>query len=46
MFDKGTFAIANDLTLIGDAEGALIAHTKHCINSENLEYHRKTHGYD
>ncbi|NNN80891.1 YDG/SRA domain-containing protein [Vibrio sp. 11-4(1)] len=46
MFDKGTFAIANDLTLIGDAEGALIAHTKHYINSENLEYHRKTHGYD
>ncbi|POB83319.1 YDG/SRA domain-containing protein [Vibrio vulnificus] len=45
MFDKGTFSIADDLSLIGDVEGTLTVHTKHYINTENLKYHRKSHGY-
>ena len=46
MFDKGTFSIADDLTLLGDVEGKLTVHAKHYINSENFKYHRSTHGYN
>ena len=40
MFDKGAFAIADDLNLIG-LEGKLITNKNHKIEIANLEYHRK-----
>lgn len=46
MFDKGTFSIADNFSLLGDETGLLIVHPKHEINIDNLEYHRKSHGYD
>jgi putative restriction endonuclease len=46
MFDKGTFSILDDLNLVGDANGILHVHEKHKIDSKNLSYHRKSHGYD
>ncbi|MEN5231871.1 YDG/SRA domain-containing protein [Sphingobacterium faecium] len=46
MFDKGIFAINDDLTLIGAVSGELTVHTKHDLNKENLKYHRETHGYN
>jgi putative restriction endonuclease len=46
MFDKGSFTIADDLTLIGDETGQLRVHQQHKINKDNLSYHRKSHGYD
>jgi len=46
MFDKGSFSIKNDLTLIGDLSGKLHLHHKHELQISNLEYHRKCHGFD
>ncbi|MFW1378457.1 HNH endonuclease, partial [Vibrio parahaemolyticus] len=46
MFDKGMFAVADDYTLLGDAEGKLTVNSAHYINLENFSYHRITHGYD
>lgn len=45
MFDKGTFAIKDDLILIGSESGSLYIDPKHKLNNSNLEYHRKSHGY-
>jgi len=44
MFDRGSFAIAEDLTLLGSVEGTLTVHDNHKINRTNFEYHRKSHG--
>jgi len=46
MFDKGIFSIAGNLELIGMLNGQLIAHSEHRLNESNLEYHRKSHGYN
>lgn len=46
MFDKGSFSINDDLALIGVVAGTLILHQKHHLNKTNLQYHRKTHGYN
>lgn len=46
MFDKGTFSITDDLKLVGAARGELIVHETHILNKLNLQYHRKSHGYD
>ncbi|EOK5959948.1 YDG/SRA domain-containing protein [Vibrio parahaemolyticus] len=46
MFDKGMFAVADDYTLLGDAEGKLTVNSAHYINLENFSYHRIIHGYD
>ena len=45
MFDKGSFSIDDDYTLLGSVSGTLRVHDKHTINQENLKYHRNTHGY-
>jgi putative restriction endonuclease len=46
MFDKGSFSILDDYNLIGNVEGVLIIHDKHKLDNENIQYHRKSHGYD
>jgi len=46
MFDKGCFAINDDLSLVGDVQGKLLLLPKHQLNVANLGYHRKSHGYD
>lgn len=46
MFDKGSFAILDNLNLIGCETGKLNLHAKHKLNKSNLEYHRKSHGYN
>jgi putative restriction endonuclease len=46
MFDKGTFSITDDLKLVGAATGELTVHETHILNKLNLQYHRKSHGYD
>jgi len=46
MFDKGTFAIKDDLTLIGVVSGVILLHPSHKLNLENLIYHRNCHGYN
>ncbi|ULQ55427.1 HNH endonuclease [Flavihumibacter rivuli] len=45
MFDKGTFSILDNLSLIGCESGSLKINPKHKLNKSNLEYHRKSHGY-
>ena len=45
MFDRGGFAIADDLTFIG-LEGSLRLHPDHAIDTENLKYHRIMHGFE
>ena len=45
MFDKGTFSINNDLSLIGHLSGSLTVDESHKIDRKNLEYHRISHGY-
>lgn len=45
MFDKGSFSIDDDLMLIGALSGKLILQQEHKLNTVNLQYHRKTHGY-
>jgi putative restriction endonuclease len=46
MFDKGCFSVDDDFKLIGDEAGELNIHPQHNIDSGNLKYHRKAHGYD
>jgi putative restriction endonuclease len=46
MFDKGSFAIADNYDLLGAESGQLKVHTKHKIEKENLNYHRESHGYN
>ena len=46
MFDKGSFAIADNYDLLGAESGQLTVHTKHKIEKENLNYHRESHGYN
>jgi putative restriction endonuclease len=46
MFDKGTFAILDDLSLTGALTGKLFVNKNHNLNKSNLEYHRKCHGYN
>jgi len=46
MFDKGSFSINDNLTLIGILKGNLTLHKKHHVSKTNLEYHRKSHGYN
>jgi len=46
MFDKGSFAIADNYELLGAESGQLSVHTKHKIEKENLNYHRESHGYN
>ncbi|WP_375750914.1 YDG/SRA domain-containing protein [Vibrio sp. HN007] len=46
MFDKGTFSVSDDFTLLGQEIGKLAVHPKHKINLENFRYHRSSHGYD
>ena len=45
MFDRGGFAIADDLTFIG-LDGSLRLHPDHAIDTENLKYHRIMHGFE
>jgi putative restriction endonuclease len=45
MFDRGTFAVQDDFSLIGEENGVLIIHDGHQIEESNLQYHRKSHGY-
>jgi putative restriction endonuclease len=46
MFDKGCFAILDNLNLIGCESNSLKIHPKHKLNKSNLEYHRKSHGFN
>jgi len=46
MFDKGVFSIDDNLELIGILTGKLFCHKQHYLNKSNLEYHRKSHGYN
>lgn len=46
MFDKGSFAIADNYDLLGAESGQLTVHAKHKIEMENLNYHRESHGYN
>lgn len=45
MFDKGTFSIQDDFTLLGNISGKLYVHPEHKLKLSNLSYHRMTHGY-
>ncbi|WP_111709153.1 YDG/SRA domain-containing protein [Lutibacter citreus] len=40
MFDKGVFAIENDLSLVG-IEGSLSLHKNHTIEKSNFDYHKE-----
>jgi len=46
MFDKGTFAILDDLNLIGEENGFIHVDEKHKIDVKNLSYHRESHGFE
>jgi putative restriction endonuclease len=46
MFDKGSFAISDDYSLLGEETGDLFVDKKHLIDINNLSYHRKSHGFD
>jgi putative restriction endonuclease len=45
MFDKGSFSIKDNLELIGAVSGSLFTAPTHKLNTENLKYHRESHGY-
>jgi len=45
MLDKGSFSITDNLELIGTISGKLFLLPNHKINTENLKYHRESHGY-
>jgi len=45
MLDKGSFSIADDLSLLGELSGTLRLLQGHKLNKSNLQYHRKSHGY-
>lgn len=46
MFDKGMFFINDDFSLGGELSGKLNVDRSHSISSENLSYHRESHGFD
>lgn len=46
MFDKGMFAVGNDFALQGALSGKLHIKKAHRIAINNLDYHRKSHGYE
>lgn len=46
MLDKGSFSIADDLSLLGAIKGHLNLHPAHDIDHGNLKYHRSSHGFD
>ena len=46
MFDKGSFSVQQDLSLVGAVEGLLSVDHRHHIDMENFTYHRSCHGYD
>ena len=46
MFDKGAFSFTDNLQLIGCLEGELTVKDIHKLNLSNLQYHRKTHGFE
>lgn len=45
MFDKGSFSIEDDFSVIGALSGAIYIHPEHRIDLDNLKYHRISHGY-
>lgn len=45
MFDKGSFSVCEDLSLIGSESGKLNVPSKHEIDLSNFAYHRDIHGY-
>lgn len=46
MLDKGVYSISDDFKLLGDIQGVLTVHKNHKLDKSNLNYHRKSHGYD
>lgn len=46
MFDKGSFSIDDDFSLLGEVSGTLHVNSEHRINTNNFKYHRHSHGYD
>ena len=45
-YDKGGFAINDDLTLVGSESGKLTVSDEHLLDTENFGYHRRMHGFD
>jgi putative restriction endonuclease len=45
MFDRGSFSIEDNGSLLGVVTGKLIIHPKHVIDLDNVKYHRTSHGY-
>ena len=45
MLDKGVISVNNNYTLLGEGVEKLNTLPKHRLNSENLKYHRKCHGF-
>ena len=46
LFDKGSFSILENFELIGNVKGKLNVRPNHKLNKLNLQYHRKSHGYN
>jgi putative restriction endonuclease len=46
LFDKGAFSILDNFELIGNAKGKLKVSANHKLDKSNLQYHRKSHGYN
>ena len=46
MLDKGCFSIKDDLKLIGDISGIINIHPSHKLDPSNLQYHRRSHGFE
>jgi putative restriction endonuclease len=46
LFDKGAFSILDNFELIGNVKGKLKVSSNHKIDKSNLQYHRKSHGYN
>ena len=46
MFDKGSFSVQEDFSLVGAVGGSLKVDHRHHIDMENFDYHRSCHGYD
>ena len=44
LFDRGSFSIADDHTLLGIEDGKL--HAEHGLGTDFLKYHRTIHGYE
>lgn len=45
MFDRGLFSVTDDFKIIGSIDGKLFVSPKHKISSEDLRYHRTSHGF-